>query len=47
LVETEYLLEVVSELGFTNKKEGHRLEEIRKEIGIMLNAFISSVRNKL
>jgi four helix bundle protein len=44
LVETEYLLEVVKELNFINETEYQKLERMRSEIGIMLNAFTKSIR---
>ncbi|MBU1656678.1 MAG: four helix bundle protein, partial [Candidatus Omnitrophica bacterium] len=47
LVEVEYLLEVVKELGFIEKSEHDVLEKQRQEIAIMLTAFMKSVRNKL
>ncbi|MBI4689274.1 MAG: four helix bundle protein [Nitrospirae bacterium] len=46
LVETDYLLEVVRELNFISGEEYLRLEELRIEIGLMLNAFTKSVRHK-
>lgn len=47
LVETEYLLEICEELGFIKKEEYHKVEEMRKEVAIILNAFIRSVKDKL
>ena len=44
LVEAEYLLEIVRELSFLNEVEYQRLEGIRTEVAIMLNAFTKSVR---
>lgn len=44
LVETEYLLEVVKELNFINETEYQKLERMRSEVGIMLNAFTKSIR---
>ena len=44
LVETEYLLEIVRELNFISDTEYQRLEKMRTEIGIMLNAFTKSIR---
>lgn len=44
LVETEYLLEIVKELNFISDTEYQRLEKMRCEVGIMLNAFTKSVR---
>jgi len=47
LVETEYLLEICEELHFLSKSDYERLEELRGEIAVMLNAFTKSLRNKL
>ena len=47
LVETEYLLEVVEKMGFITKKEYAKLEKLREEIGIILYAFIVSIRKNL
>lgn len=44
LVETEYLLEVVKELSFIDETEYQKLERMRSEVGIMLNAFTKSIR---
>jgi len=44
LVETEYLLEIVRELNFMGDTEYQRLEKMRSEVGIMLNAFTKSIR---
>jgi four helix bundle protein len=44
LVETEYLLEIVRELNFIDEREYQRLEHMRNEVGLMLNAFVKSVR---
>jgi four helix bundle protein len=44
LVETEYLLEIVRELSFLNEAEYNRLEGLRREVAVMLNAFTKSVR---
>jgi len=44
LVETEYLLEVVKELNFINETAYQKLERMRSEVGIMLNAFTKSIR---
>lgn len=44
LVETEYLLEIGKELNFINDAEYQRLEKMRSEIGMMLNAFVKSIR---
>jgi four helix bundle protein len=44
LVETEYLLEIVKELNFISDTEYQRLEKMRCEVGIMLNAFTKSIR---
>ena len=46
LVETEYLLEVATELKFIDETEYRRLEEKRSEVGMMLNAFTKAVRSK-
>jgi len=47
LVETEYLLEVSRDLVFINNKDYEGLESKRKEVAIMLTAFIKAVRSKL
>jgi len=47
LVETEYLLEIAKELNFINDAEYLRLENMRLEIGIMLNAFSKAVKTCL
>ncbi len=47
LVKTEYLLEIVKELNFISDEEYHRLEEMRIEVGIMLNTFTKTVRASL
>ncbi len=44
LVETEYLLETVRELNFVEDREYQRLEKMRSEVGIILNAFTRSIR---
>jgi len=44
LVETEYLLEIVRELNFLNGTDYQRLEEMRNEVGIMLNALTKSIK---
>jgi four helix bundle protein len=46
LVETEYLLEVATELKFIDETEYRRLEGKRSEVGMMLNAFTKAVRSK-
>jgi len=46
LVETEYLLEVATELKFIDETEYRRLEDKRSEVGMMLNAFTKAVRSK-
>lgn len=46
LVETEYLLEVVTELEFINENEYLRLERMRSEVAVMLNALRRSVRER-
>lgn len=47
LVETEYLLEICEELQFLSEPDYERLENLRSEIAVMLNAFTKSLRNKL
>lgn len=47
LVETEYLLEIGEELHFLTKSAYEKLENLRREVAIMLNAFVRSLRNKL
>lgn len=44
LVETEYLLEIVRELSFLNEPEYQRLEKIRSEVAVILNAFRKSIK---
>ena len=44
LVETEYLLEICEELHFLDKSDYERLENLRTEVAVMLNAFTKSVR---
>jgi len=44
LVETEYLLEIVRELNFMGDTDYQRLEKMRSEVGIILNAFTKSIR---
>ncbi len=44
LVETEYLLEVAHELNFIDKTVYEKLETMRVELGMMLNAFMKSIR---
>ena len=44
LVETEYLLEVVTELNFISETDYQRLEKMRNEVGVMLNAFKNSIK---
>ena len=44
LVETEYLLEVVQELGFLTQAAYQLLENSRSEVGIVLNAFVKGLR---
>ena len=44
LVETEYLLEIVRELNFIDENEYRRLEQMRNEVGLLLNAFVKSLR---
>jgi len=46
LVETEYLLEIVRELNFLNEKDYQRLEQMRSEVAIILNAFRKAVRRE-
>jgi len=45
LVETEYLLEIMKELNFISDTEYQRLDKMRCEVGIMLNAFTKSVKS--
>ncbi|PIZ15393.1 diversity-generating retroelement protein bAvd family protein [Candidatus Desantisbacteria bacterium CG_4_10_14_0_8_um_filter_48_22] len=47
LVETEYLLEACLALGFLGKQDYERLDVLRYETGILLYAFIKSLRLKL
>ena len=44
LVEVEYLLEFSLELGFIEKQEYNHLEEMRKEVAVILFAFRKSVQ---
>jgi len=44
LVETEYLLEIACELKFIDQKAYEKHETMREELGIMLNAFMKSIR---
>ena len=44
LVETEYLLEIMKELNFISDAEYQRLDKMRCEVGIMLNAFTKSIK---
>lgn len=44
LVETEYLLEIVRELNFLNETGYQRLEEMRSEAAVMLNAFTKAIK---
>jgi four helix bundle protein len=44
LVETEYLLEIMKELNFISDTEYQRLDKMRCEVGIMLNAFTKSIK---
>lgn len=46
LVETEYLLEVSQELNFMNEAEYQRLEKMRYEVAVILNAFAKAVRSR-
>ena len=46
LVETEYLLEVAEELGYLDCGAYQPLENLRSEVGIVLNAFIKGLREK-
>jgi len=46
LVETEYSLEIVKELGFLSVKDFQKLDIQRNEVGIMLHAFRKSVMEK-
>ena len=47
LVETEYLLEVALTLCFLTNENYKRLDGFRHEVGLILNAFIKSVKIKL
>lgn len=47
LVETEYLLEVASELQYLSVQKYNELDKLRYEIGILLNALTRSIKNKL
>jgi len=47
LVETEYLLEVIRELNFLNETGYQRLEGLRSEVAVMLNAFTKAIRAKI
>jgi four helix bundle protein len=47
LVETEYLLEVVKELGFIDEEKYLDLENPRSEVAVILNAFTRSLRSRL
>lgn len=47
LVETEYLLEVASELEYLVKNKYDELDKLRYEIGILLNGLIRSIRTRL
>lgn len=47
LVETEYLLEICQELNFLSKVDYKKLEDLRREVAIMLAAFNKSLRSKL
>jgi len=47
LVEAEYLLETCEELNFLNRIDYEKLERLRSEVGIILNAFVKSVKSKL
>ncbi|MFH1380108.1 MAG: four helix bundle protein [bacterium] len=46
LVETEYLLEIISELKFIEIDEYKKLESTHVELGLMLHKFIQQLRNK-
>jgi four helix bundle protein len=47
LVEAEYLLEVVEELGFIDKSIYDNLDQLRFEVAIMLQALMKAVRCNL
>ena len=47
LVETEYLLEVILELGFISKEDYVRLDKIREETGYLLKAFSESLKARI
>ena len=44
LVETEYLLEICTELNVLSKADYDKLENLRSEVAIILHAFIKSLR---
>lgn len=46
LVETEYLLEALQELEILNIRDYTRLDNIRNEIGLMLQALMKKVSEK-
>ena len=47
LVESEYLLEISEELNFLDKSDYKRLQSLRREVAVMLNAFAKAVRKQL
>ena len=47
LVETEYLLEIVLELGFISEEDYIRLDKIREETGYLLKAFSESLKARI
>lgn len=46
LVETEYLLEVAHELGYLVHATYRSLENLRSEVGVVLNAFVKGLKRK-
>lgn len=46
LVETEYHLEVAKDLGYLSEENYNKIEELRREVGALLNSFIRSLRKK-
>lgn len=47
LVETEYLLEIASDLKYLASNDYLKLDQIRGQIGALLNGLIRSIRDKL
>ena len=46
LVETEYFLEVAKDLGYLLEKEYIEADNLRSEVGAILNSFMSTLRSK-